>query len=879
MRKYFLHIALVFCFIQQFHSQENGIIALDIPVRNSLKFNRYIVNPTFSFVREQNKYLSITNKRQWVQFDDAPQTYVFSYSGRFRENIGIGVGAFQQNYGVLTNFGGVLNFAYNAVINRDSNLTFGMNLGFYQSGLNSGKVVTNFPDPSLDNIPNNSILTINPGINYGTEFFDFGVSVNNAVSYNFNTSNIVEDNPEQGIQAHIMYTGYMNSRGFFDESKFSTLLRSEFKKDETIISGLLMLTVPKGIWAQAGYNSLYGMSAGIGINITKQIAIEYNYEKAIGDLSTFGNSHDITLAYKFRNKNRYSYSGDDEEEALLSGAKRKRVVSKPNGPKVTQADRVAIAQAKEEARVKAIEKAKAKADARAKLVEASKAKREARIKAATDKRENEQKATKTELEETTANKEAEEQQKVDEVARIKQEQEAKTKAEEEIKVKAEEEARTKLEAQKRTEEEAEARLVEESKAKAEEAARIQKELEEAKAKAEEEEKIKLAEEKAKAEEVARLKLEVQERAKAEEAARIKQEQEAKIKAKEEAKLKLEAETKAKAEEEAKIKLEEENRLKIEAEEKAAVEEDPNIQVIEEDAIIFPYEKDEDIRIMNDLTKLTVKTRIEQENLLIRLKEKVANKQQDLDDLKEENDLSEQGIFKAPKAFKSVSAENAALESLKQEIDTAIKSQDEKINELETLYQERLKTVSDTNDETNAFYLKTINELKSAQLRIIQSRDQLDATLEQIKVATDFERKRRIKRAAYDNEEDRYQKDRAALTQITQFTPQSGSILNEDDFDFGETLGSNIQIVKDVKHIDSGYYLVLAVHSDVEKRDEFLTKVVSQGQSNIDFFYDVSTSKYYIYQQKFNGVEQARKAIESKGDEPYNSKMSLVKIEN
>ena len=49
---------------------------------------------------------------------------------------------------------------------------------FYQSGINEGKVVTNVPDPSLQNLPSNSILSISPGINYGTAFFDFGVAVN-----------------------------------------------------------------------------------------------------------------------------------------------------------------------------------------------------------------------------------------------------------------------------------------------------------------------------------------------------------------------------------------------------------------------------------------------------------------------------------------------------------------------------------------------------------------------------------------------------------------------------------------------------------------------------------------------------------------------------
>ena len=88
-------------------------------------------------------------------------------------------------------------------------------------------------------------------------------------------------------------------------------------------------------------------------------------------------------------------------------------------------------------------------------------------------------------------------------------------------------------------------------------------------------------------------------------------------------------------------------------------------------------------------------------------------------------------------------------------------------------------------------------------------------------------------------------------------------LTEDDLDFGETLSSNIQIVKDVANAESGYYLVIAVHTDVEKRDDFLTKVVATGEEDIDFFYDVNTSKYYIYYNKFDSIRNATNALESK----------------
>ena len=90
---------------------------------------------------------------------------------------------------------------------------------------------------------------------------------------------------------------------------------------------------------------------------------------------------------------------------------------------------------------------------------------------------------------------------------------------------------------------------------------------------------------------------------------------------------------------------------------------------------------------------------------------VANKQKDLDDMKEENDLSEKGIYKEPKPFKSVSAENAQIESLRSQIADANRAQKDAIANLTNLYNERLKKVPNKNDALNRAYLEKINELK------------------------------------------------------------------------------------------------------------------------------------------------------------------------
>jgi len=741
MKTLVLVLILYFCVTQMFFAQEeNGVVSLSIPVRNSLTFNRYAISPTFSFVREQNKYISMYNKREWVQFEDAPITYLASYTGRFAENIGAGFGMFQQDYGILTTFGGVINFAYNARLARESNLTFGLNIGAYKSGLNTGNVVGNFDDPSLSNIPENFLMTINPGINYGLAFLDFGVSVNNLVVYNFESSTLVKNNPERGIQAHLMYTGYMYNKGFFDESKFSGLIRSEFRKDQTIVSAIAMLTIPKGIWAQAGYNTVYGASGGIGLNITSQFAIEYNFETTMGDLSEFGPSHDITLAYRFKNKETYYYSSDDVVVGLIPKAKRKVPVSKIS---------------------------KEKAEANRKLA----AERKAQLQA-----------------KRLANQ------------------------------KAKEEAAT------------EAKLLAEQKAK-----------EEAKAKA-----IILAEQKGKEEAAAE--------------ARLLAEQKAKEEAETKARLLAEQKANEEAEEEAKLLIKE--KAKEEALE-----------------TLISNQKDEIGKAMYAITQKTASLKEEQDQLLNRFNEIVNIKDQDLKDLKVENDLSEQGVLVEPKPFKSITAENNLLKATIADLDNVIKSRNLEMKQLKKLYEDKFKVDTIYLDEMYMYYNKTLGRLSAEQIETAQAKLKLQLRLDDIKVATVFERNRRIKRATFENEEERYNNDRSKLLSIKQTTTYREQPYKIEDFDFGEVQSSNIQILKNINHVNNGYYLTIAVHSDTRKRDDFITKVVASGRKNVDFFYDENTSKYYIYYEKFDSIETANEALKSKEKRLYNTKMSLVKIEN
>ncbi len=1008
MKKYYLAVILFLSAHIILSQTTNGVVSFDVPAKSTLKFNKYFINPTFSFVREDIPTLSLFNKRQWTGFENAPGTYLLNYSGKFQENNAFSAGAFQQNYGLLTTTGGIINYARNVMFDEESNLTFGLNIAFFKSGINTSKIISNTVDPLINTFTNNTILAINPGINYGIGFLDFGLSANNLVLYNLANSQAVANDPEKSFQGHVMYTGFIESNGYFDESKFTTLFRAETKKT-TEFTANFMLEKPTLGWIQAGYNNIYGVSGGLGFNINQNISIGYNFEKGLGNISNLGNSHEFVLAYVFNEwEERTDGTGPTYNKTVTATPKVDPVVAAAEKARLenerlekeksiaeakfkayaaAKAKAIEDAKAKEladAAKAKAYADAKAKADADAKAkaaldtlssAEKAKALAQAKIKADADAKakieadraqavidakeralalaNNAKAAAAAKLKAEADAKAAFEAQRIanakslaeakaksdaeaKEAARLKAEA-AKTEAARIAKEKADALERGKIETEKqkaeaarlskqKAEDDAKAAAANADSAKAE-AARIAKEKAEAdkllkdkaaadaKAKAEQAAIAKAESDKAKAEaaKIASDKAAADAKAKAEQAAKAKIEADRIAKEKAEAdkllKDKAAADAKAKADaiaqaksdaEKAKAKVEA-DKLKAVADAKAKTEADAKAKLDAEKQKIADAAKakadaeaervrNEEERRKADLNKSEteksldyVKNLLEQnkkikDQNLARLDSIANSRLKDLKDIKEENDLSDKGIVKAPKPFVSASAQNKALESIKNELAQSSKTQSEFLAQFQDEYNKRLATNPNKADPINQKYFAELEKLKADQAKTELAKASLLSKLDQIKTDIDIEKKRRIKRAAVETGQGRFELDRAALKRIKESTKPSAVALTPADFDFGEPENNN-QILKKIENTQTGYYLVLASHTDVAKRDAFITKAISSGQINIDFFFDVNTGKYYIFTKKYDSLDESSTALEAKGNKPYNGKMFVVKIEN
>ncbi len=830
MKKEFINLLLILGFILPNHAQTGGVVSFDVPAKNSLKFNKFLINPTFSFVREDESFVSMYNKRQFSGLENAPQAYFASYSGKFREDNAIGFGLFQRNYGVLTTFGIVGNFARNVELSNNSNFTFGLNLAYINSGLNTGKIVTGEAEPLLQTVPKNSLVTINPGLNYSTGFIDFGIAANNIFTYNFSGSDLVSDDPAKSFVGHVMYTGYLyNNSGLFENGKFSMIVKGEAAKEKTIFSTNLLLNAPKAGWVQAGYNSLYGISAGIGFTVAKKLSIGYTLEKGIGNLSNLGLSHEITLAYKLK-----GYGDFEDYKPIVKATKKTNPGTKnatvnkktPADLQKERAEALALKTEKDKARAEAekVRKAKELADAKEKAevlaalrkAQADKllalqgkdkavleAERQRKLKEAADSRANNANAARLKAEQDKANALAESQRLRNEKAAA--DAKAKTDAQRLRTEKAIADAKALADAKSQARTNAAKALADAANAKAE-AERLRKEKADADAKA-------LADAKAQTKsEADKLK------ANQVEAERLRKE-------------KAEADAKALADETT-------ERLRKEADAKAKIDE----------------AKTTEDKELDNLSQVLEDSKKNQKQSLSRLDSITKAKDNELKELRRVNDLSDKGIVSEAKDFQNTSAANRALESLKSEIAESSKNQNNFIKEFETLTNERLKKVPNRNDIVNQSNLKSLEKLKLDKLNSDKQNADLLTKLETIKAETVIEKSRRIKRAQFDSDDAKYQKDRETLKEIKTSTAPTGQTYKPTDFDFGEEQAGT-QIIKNNDNIPEGYYIVIAIHKDVAKRDAFVKKAIQAGQKDIDFFYNASNGNYYIYYDRQNQIQE------------------------
>ncbi|PQJ23107.1 PorP/SprF family type IX secretion system membrane protein [Tenacibaculum sp. SG-28] len=296
IKKRVVYILLFISVVAQGQVSSNADVYNSFTSRNFMKFNRFLTVPTFSALRENSSSMSAIVRNSFVEFEDAPRLYLFSYSGKMRENVGAGLAIYQQEVGVFKDFGAVANYAQRIALNQDFDLTFGFNVVYSRRSADGLKVNSVVPDPAISNFQDIPVVNFQPALTVSYGNFDFGVFFENLLDFNLKENELLTSFSEKTFSGHAMYSyEFTYANGIFEGADLRILALARKPGSGSFgFGGNAIIDLPKAGWLKAGYDKEYGMSAGVGVNLSDRLSIGFTYEK-----NDFASTNEVGIIYNF----------------------------------------------------------------------------------------------------------------------------------------------------------------------------------------------------------------------------------------------------------------------------------------------------------------------------------------------------------------------------------------------------------------------------------------------------------------------------------------------------------------------------------------------------------------------------------------------------
>ncbi|MCH2033631.1 MAG: PorP/SprF family type IX secretion system membrane protein [Tenacibaculum sp.] len=282
--------------------------------RSFMQFNNFMTVPTFSILHRETATIEAISRSSNVEFEDASRLHIVSYSGRMRRNVGGGIAVFQQEIGVFKDFGAVANYAYQLKLGENRKLTFGFNFFYSRRSLDNPRILTNGDDPLINNYQDKPVVVFQPAATMSFGDLDVGLFFENLGDFNLKSSEFVTEFGDKTISGHVAYTyRFENTDGLLKNMSLRGLGVARRLKDDFSYAGNLLLELPQAGWVKFGYDKIFGLNAGFGINLTKNLGIGFSYEKQ----NNLGGTNEVGILYRFgRNRGR-GFSRQKPEVKIL----------------------------------------------------------------------------------------------------------------------------------------------------------------------------------------------------------------------------------------------------------------------------------------------------------------------------------------------------------------------------------------------------------------------------------------------------------------------------------------------------------------------------------------------------------------------------------
>ncbi|MEA1787352.1 PorP/SprF family type IX secretion system membrane protein [Arenibacter sp. GZD96] len=275
----FLFFLVVYCLL---NAQETTL-PVDIRQHNITEFNASLLNPVFSLDRNTPNSLALWTRWQWQTIDGDPTTTFLNYTHGLTANSAISGGFFQHNTGTFLHTGGILNYAYRFNLGGTTQLAIGLNVFGYTQEFSDDRLLPNpiLPLPELQ-VNNSFIMQFAPGIRLSSNGFGIGLASENLFDYNFSESESVTRSSEKIYIGMMSYDIPLTIGKTLGQTVLQPNVYVKTIPNEETQYGLNALLSTSKFWAQSGYNSFYGISAGAGGRFFKKLSV--------GALVEFGTS-------------------------------------------------------------------------------------------------------------------------------------------------------------------------------------------------------------------------------------------------------------------------------------------------------------------------------------------------------------------------------------------------------------------------------------------------------------------------------------------------------------------------------------------------------------------------------------------------------------
>ena len=207
-----------------------------------------------------------------------------------------------------------------------------------------------------------------------------------------------------------------------------------------------------------------------------------------------------------------------------------------------------------------------------------------------------------------------------------------------------------------------------------------------------------------------------------------------------------------------------------------------------------------------------------------------------------------------------------------------------------------KKVKSQNPTVGANLIDDIYKIQTQQTKIDAKNKILITKIDSLEVVKKKEIKRRIGKATFYSEEARDYDDKMALLKLKH---QENKIIKElkeadnlpekitadtikkslKDETLNNDKTANIKVLKNLKDVKNGFYLVLDTFNEANSRDKFALKLISAGLTETRFIYDFNIFSYYVYTKYSEKLEDVLYQFKINEKKPDFEKAIVLEIRN